>query len=275
MKTDHSEDLKAFERLLGIIDDLREKCPWDSKQTFESLRPLTIEETYELADAILKRDYPNISKEMGDVLMHLLFYAKMGKEDQQFGLADVCNRLCEKLIFRHPHIYGTTQADTPEAVEKNWEELKTKEKGGNKTILSGVPAALPSLIKAYRIQDKARNVGFDWENREDVWEKVREELEEVEVEIKKQTASTASQANVEAEFGDLLFAVVNAARLYGVDPDNALEHTNQKFIRRFTFVEQEAKKKGLRLKEMSLAEMDQLWNKAKEQEQEEDGQRAH
>ena len=266
MKTAHTEDLKAFERLLGIIDDLREKCPWDSKQTFDSLRPLTIEETYELAEAILQRDYPNIAKEMGDVLMHLLFYAKMGNEVHRFSLADVCNRLCEKLIFRHPHIYGTTEASTPEAVEKNWEELKTREKGGNKTILSGVPKTLPSLIKAYRIQDKARNVGFDWEKREDVWEKVHEEISEVEAELTKQTTAQNNQNELESEFGDLLFAVVNAARLYGIDPDNALEHTNQKFIRRFTYIEQEAKKKGVHLKELSLEEMDHLWKEAKKEE---------
>lgn len=266
MKTEHTEDLKAFERLLGIIDDLREKCPWDSKQTFDSLRPLTIEETYELAEAILQRDYPNIAKEMGDVLMHLLFYAKMGNEVHRFSLADVCNRLCEKLIFRHPHIYGTTEASTPDAVEKNWEELKTREKGGNKTILSGVPKTLPSLIKAYRIQDKARNVGFDWEKREDVWEKVHEEISEVEAELTKQTTAQNNQNELESEFGDLLFAIVNAARLYGIDPDNALEHTNQKFIRRFTYIEQEAKKKGVHLKELSLEEMDHLWEEAKKEE---------
>lgn len=258
---DHTEDLRAFERLLNIIDDLRKKCPWDSKQTFESLRPLTIEEVYELCDAIMHKDYPNISKEMGDVLMHVLFYAKMGEEDGEFSFADVCNKLCEKLIYRHPHIYGNMKADTPEEVERNWEQLKAKEKGGNKTILSGVPASLPSIIKAYRVQDKARNVGFDWEKREDVWKKVKEEYEEVEEEIK-----SHNKEKMTDEFGDLLFAIINAARLYEIDPDNALERTNQKFIRRFNYVEQKVKEQNKEMKEMTLEEMDKLWNEAKRSE---------
>ena len=258
MRRDHTEELKAFERLLDIIDDLREKCPWDSKQTFDSLRPLTIEETYELADAIMQKDYPNITKEMGDVLMHILFYARIGDEAGQFNFVDVCNKLCDKLIYRHPHIYGNVSAETPEDVERNWEALKTKEKGGNKRVLSGVPASLPSLIKAYRIQDKARNVGFDWEVREDVWKKVREEYEEVQSEIDSMDADKMT-----GEFGDLLFAIVNAARLYGVDPDNALERTNQKFIKRFNYIEDKTKEKGLELKDLDIDDMDELWDEAK------------
>ena len=263
MNKDHTEDLKAFHKLLNIIDDLREKCPWDSKQTFDSLRPLTIEETYELADAILNKDYPNITKEMGDVLMHILFYAKFGEEDGQFNFTDVCEKLCEKLIYRHPHIYGNMKADSPEDVEKNWEMLKTKEKGGNKRVLSGVPKSLPSLIKAYRIQDKARNVGFDWENKEDVWLKVEEEYKEVAEEMKNQDKEKMTD-----EFGDLLFAIVNAARLYDIDPDTALERTNQKFIRRFNYIEDKSKEQKRELKDLILDEMDKLWEEAKKAEKE-------
>ena len=263
MNKDHTEDLKAFHKLLNIIDDLREKCPWDSKQTFDSLRPLTIEETYELADAILNKDYPNITKEMGDVLMHILFYAKFGEEDGQFNFTDVCEKLCEKLIYRHPHIYGNMKADSPEDVEKNWEMLKTKEKGGNKRVLSGVPKSLPSLIKAYRIQDKARNVGFDWENKEDVWLKVEEEYKEVAEEMKNQDKEKMTD-----EFGDLLFAIVNAARLYDIDPDTALERTNQKFIRRFNYIEDKSKEQKRELKDLTLDEMDKLWEEAKKAEKE-------
>ncbi len=257
----HDTRLDAFAEVLEIIDTLRLKCPWDSKQTFDSLRPLSIEEIYELADAIEQKDYKDICKELGDVLMHILFYAKMGEEAKQFNFNDVCNRLCEKLKYRHPHIYGNVKADTPEQVEKNWEELKQKEKGGNKRVLSGVPKALPSIIKAYRIQDKARNVGFDWENKDDVWNKVDEEMQEVHHAI-----SSESQDAVEAEFGDLLFAVINAARLHGIDPDNALERTNQKFTRRFNYIEDQTLKQGKDLKSLSLSEMDKLWDEAKAQE---------
>ncbi|MBQ9591333.1 MAG: nucleoside triphosphate pyrophosphohydrolase [Paludibacteraceae bacterium] len=256
------ENIDAFAQVAEIIDTLREQCPWDSKQTFDSLRPLSIEEVYELADAIEEKDYKDICKELGDVLMHILFYAKMGDEEGQFTFKDVCERLLEKLIFRHPHIYGNLKAETPEDVERNWEELKQKEKGGNKRVLSGVPKALPSLIKAYRIQDKARNVGFDWQDKNDVWEKVQEELGEV-----RDAISTGKTNDIEAEFGDLLFSIINAARLHGVDPDNALERTNRKFTSRFNYVEDQTLKQGKELKDMSLEQMDQLWNEAKKKEE--------
>ena len=245
------EQLQAFGRLLDIMDDLREKCPWDHKQTFDSLRQNTIEETYELASAISKQDMTEISKELGDVLLHVVFYAKMGSETGDFDIADVCNRLCDKLIFRHPHVYGSEAAQNAEEVSKLWEQVKLKEKGGNKTVLSGIPDSLPSLVKAYRIQDKVANVGFDWEKREDVWAKVKEEIAEFE------------QDPSEAELGDILFALINAARLYKLRPDNALEQTNIKFIRRFNYVETQAKEQGRELKDMTLAEMDALWNEAK------------
>ncbi|MCR4921043.1 MAG: nucleoside triphosphate pyrophosphohydrolase [Bacteroidaceae bacterium] len=257
------EKLAAFGRLLDVMDDLREKCPWDAKQTNESLRPNTIEETYELCDALLKNDVPNIQKELGDVLLHVVFYAKIGSEKSQFDIADVCNKLCDKLIFRHPHVYGDAVAKTAGDVLKAWEQIKQKEKDGNKTVLSGVPDALPSLIKAYRVQDKARAVGFDWQQKEDVWEKVHEELAELETELRRED-------NVERqteEFGDFLFSLVNAARLYHLNPDNALEATNQKFIRRFNYVESKAKEKGIMLRDMTLAEMDAYWNEAKAEEQ--------
>lgn len=245
------EKLAAFGRLLDIMDDLREKCPWDHKQTFDSLRENTIEETYELASAISKKDMTEISKELGDVLLHVVFYAKMGSESDDFDIADVCNRLCDKLIFRHPHVYGTEAAQNAEEVSKLWEQVKLKEKGGNKTVLSGIPDSLPALVKAYRIQDKVANVGFDWEKREDVWAKVKEEIAEFEEEPS------------EAELGDILFALINAARLYKLRPDNALEQTNLKFIRRFNYVEQKAKEQDKELRDMTLAEMDELWNQAK------------
>lgn len=250
--------MQAFGRLLDILDELREKCPWDHKQTNESLRPNTIEETYELCDALVKNDVSNICKELGDVLLHVCFYAKIGSEKEQFDIADVCNRLCDKLIFRHPHVYGDVVANSAGDVVKTWEQIKLKEKGGNQTVLSGVPDALPSLIKAYRIQDKARNVGFDWDKKEDVWDKVREELDELQAELAK-----GDKENSEAEFGDFLFSLVNAGRLYHLNPDNALEHTNQKFIRRFNYVEEQAHKSGRQLPDMTLAEMDALWNEAK------------
>lgn len=249
-----AEQLKAFERLLDIMDDLREKCPWDRKQTFDSLRQNTIEETYELATAISRHDMNEISKELGDVLLHVIFYAKMGSETGDFDIADVCNRISDKLIFRHPHVYGEAAAANAEEVSHLWEQVKLKEKGGNKTVLGGIPDSLPSLVKAYRIQDKVANVGFDWEKREDVWAKVKEEIAEFEADPS------------EAELGDILFALINAARLYKLKPDNALEQTNLKFIRRFNYVEKRAKEQGKNLKDMTLAEMDALWDEAKQKE---------
>ena len=246
--------------MLDIMDDLREKCPWDRKQTFDSLRQNTIEETYELATAISRHDMNEISKELGDVLLHVVFYAKMGSETGEFDIADVCNRISDKLIYRHPHVYGevtdeglrvTGKVENAEEVSKLWEQVKLKEKGGNKTVLGGIPDSLPSLVKAYRIQDKVANVGFDWEKKEDVWAKVKEEIAEFEADPS------------EAELGDILFALINAARLYKLRPDNALEQTNLKFIRRFNYVEAKAKEQGKELKDMTLAEMDELWNEAK------------
>ncbi|MBO4453670.1 MAG: nucleoside triphosphate pyrophosphohydrolase [Paludibacteraceae bacterium] len=266
------EKLAAFGRLLDIMDDLREKCPWDRKQTFDSLRQNTIEETFELATAISQHDMMEISKELGDVLLHVVFYAKMGSETGEFDIADVCNRICDKLIFRHPHVYGDEAAKNAEDVSHLWEQVKLKEKGGNKTVLGGIPDSLPSLVKAYRIQDKVANVGFDWEKKEDVWEKVKEEIAEFEAELRKNDEMSAS-LNGEAakplndamteEFGDLLFAMINAARLYKIRPDNALEQTNLKFIRRFNYIESRAKETGKELKDMSLEEMEALWNEAK------------
>ena len=255
------EKLEAFGRLLDVMDRLREECPWDRKQTNESLRPNTIEETYELCDALIRDDQHEICKELGDVLLHVVFYGRIGEEKQQFDIADVCNKLCDKLIFRHPHVYGDTVAKTAEQVLESWEQIKLKEKDGNKSVLSGVPEALPSLIKAYRIQDKARNVGFDWEDRQDVWKKVREELGELEVELNKEDKERST-----AELGDFLFSVINAARLYKLNPDNALEKTNRKFINRFNYIEAHSIKIGKPLKDMTLEEMDQLWNEAKQQE---------
>ena len=252
------EQLQAFGRLLDIMDDLREKCPWDRKQTFDSLRQNTIEETYELATAISRHDMNEICKELGDVLLHVVFYAKMGSETGEFDIADVCNRLCDKLIFRHPHVYGEAAAQNAEEVSHLWEQVKLKEKGGNKTVLGGIPDSLPSLVKAYRIQDKVANVGFDWEKKEDVWAKVQEELDELQAELMK-----ADGGDKVAEFGDLLFAMINAARLYKIRPDNALEQTNIKFMRRFNYLEQKAKEKGHDLKDMTLDEMEALWQEAK------------
>ena len=252
------EKLAAFGRFLEVLDTLRARCPWDAKQTNESLRPNTIEEVYELADALMADDVPNIRKELGDVLLHVAFYSKIADEKGQFDIADVCNSLTDKLIFRHPHIYGDVKADNAEEVLQNWEQIKLKEKGGNKTVLAGVPSALPALIKADRIQEKASNVGFDWEERSQVWDKVKEEIAETEAEINAGRAD-----DIEAEFGDLLFSVVNAARLYGVNPENALERTNRKFITRFNHLEKRAKEMGKSLKDMSLAEMDEIWEEAK------------
>ena len=254
----HNKECEAFDRLLTIMDDLRVKCPWDRKQTFESLRQNTIEETYELASALIKQDKNEIAKELGDVLLHIVFYAKIGSETGDFDIADVCNRLCEKLIFRHPHVYGEVAAQNAEEVSKLWEQVKLKEKGGNKTVLAGIPEALPALVKAYRIQDKVANVGFDWEKREDVWDKVKEEVAEFEAELRADDREKAEQ-----EFGDLLFAMVNVARLYKLKPDNALEKTNQKFMRRFGYIEQRAAEQGKNLKDMTLEEMEALWQEGK------------
>ncbi len=254
------EQMEAFGRLLDVLDELRVKCPWDRKQTNESLRTNTIEEVYELCDALMKNDEANICKELGDVLLHVVFYSKIGSEKGDFDIKDVCDKLCDKLIFRHPHVFGEVKADTAEKVTENWEQLKLKEKDGNKTVLSGVPDALPSLIKAYRVQDKARNVGFDWEEKEQVWTKVKEEISEFEAEV-----SDMDKEKAEAEFGDVMFSLINAARLYKINPDNALERTNQKFIRRFNYVEAHTIKQGRNLSDMTLGEMDALWEEAKKQ----------
>lgn len=304
------EKMAAFSRLLDVQDRLRLQCPWDKKQTFESLRPNTIEETFELCDALMKRDYKDIKKELGDVLEHVMFYSIIGREDGEFDICDVCNQEADKLMFRHPFInwkeegnwtvsnpdmfindegqvvykesdagnreagtasseetlaLGASKPKTAASVEKTWEQIKQQEKDGNERVLSGVPNSLPSLIKAYRIQDKARNVGFDWKEKEDVWEKVQEELEELKVELAKGDKENSTQ-----ELGDFLFSVINAARLYKLNPDNALEKTNQKFIRRFNYVEDHSLKQGKNLKDMSLEEMDKLWDEAKLQEKKED-----
>ena len=304
------EKLAAFSRLLDVQDRLRLQCPWDKKQTFESLRPNTIEETFELCDALMKRDYKDIKKELGDVLEHVMFYSIIGREDGEFDICDVCNQEADKLMFRHPFInwkeegnwtvsnpdmfindegqvvykesdagngeagtasseetlaLGASKPKTATSVEKTWEQIKQQEKDGNERVLSGVPNSLPSLVKAYRIQDKARNVGFDWKEKEDVWEKVQEELEELKVELAKGDKENSTQ-----ELGDFLFSVINAARLYKLNPDNALEKTNQKFIRRFNYVEDHSLKQGKNLKNMSLEEMDKLWDEAKLQEKKDD-----
>jgi MazG family protein len=251
------EKLASFKKLLDIMDQLREKCPWDREQTFETLRNLTIEETYELADAIIENDIPEMRKELGDILLHIVFYAKIASEQNQFDIKDVIESICEKLIYRHPHVFGNVDVNNnSEIVKQNWEELKQKE--GNKSVLSGVPDSLPALIKANRIQEKVRAVGFDWDIREQIWDKVKEELNELQVEIDAQ-----NQAEIEKEFGDLLFSVVNAARLYGVDPETALEKTNRKFIHRFNYLENETIKKGRSLKNMNLNEMNVIWEAAK------------
>jgi mazG family protein len=253
------EKLRAFGDFLDVLDTLRVKCPWDAKQTNESLRPNTIEEVFELADAIINCDIPNTRKELGDVLLHIAFYSRIAEEYGNFDIADVCDSLVEKLKFRHPHIYGDINVNNADEVAQNWEEIKLKERKGNKTVLGGVPSALPAMIKANRIQEKARNVGFDWEDRRQVWDKVKEEISEVEEEIE----NNDSQNRLEEEFGDLLFSVINAARLYGVDPENALEKTNIKFIKRFNHIEEKAKAMGKPIKELTLAEMDKIWNEAK------------
>ena len=254
------DNLASFNRLLDIMEELREKCPWDKVQTNESLRANTIEETYELSEAILNNDPNEIKKELGDLLLHIIFYAKIGQEKDSFDIGDVCNAISDKLVFRHPHVFGDTTIETAALVEKSWEQIKMKEKDGNKTILDGVPASLPTLVKAYRIQDKARNSGFDWNERRDVWDKVNEEMAELKAEIEKM-----DQDRMEGEFGDLMFSIVNAARLYNVNPDNALERTNRKFIKRFTYLEEEAKQIGRNLKDMTLAEMEVIWQEAKKE----------
>ncbi|GET34813.1 nucleoside triphosphate pyrophosphohydrolase [Prolixibacter bellariivorans] len=252
------EHLEAFGKLLDIMDELRVKCPWDRKQTLESLRKLTIEETYELGDAIIERDFPEIKKELGDILLHIVFYAKIGDEMNSFDIGDVINALTEKLIYRHPHVFGDVSVADASEVEENWEALKLKEKGRKKKVLEGVPAALPALVKANRIQEKARGVGFDWEHREQVWDKVKEELSEVEHELK-----VNDQVKMEQEFGDLFFSLVNAARLYDIDPETALERTNRKFIRRFNYLEEKTLGNGRSMHDMSLEEMDKYWEEAK------------
>lgn len=262
--TNREKQLQAFGRLLDILAELRQKCPWDSKQTNQSLRPNTIEEVFELSDAIMRDDNKEICKELGDVLMHVCFYAMFGEEKGKFDLVEVCDRLCDKLIFRHPHIYGDRKdVLTADAVEDSWEQIKQKEKDGNRSVLSGVPESLPSLIKAYRIQDKARHVGFDWDERSMVWDKVKEEIKEFQTEIDNMDAD-----KMEAEFGDVMFSLINAARLYHINPDTALERTNRKFISRFNYLEQHTLKQGRNLKDMTLAEMDEIWEEAKRNERE-------
>ncbi|MDR2840589.1 MAG: nucleoside triphosphate pyrophosphohydrolase [Paludibacter sp.] len=256
----HSTDEKKeeFGRLLSIMDELRQKCPWDREQTIDSLRSNTIEEVYELADAINRKDMADIRKELGDLLLHIVFYAKIGSENGDFDIYDVCKSLIEKLIYRHPHVFGQVEVDSSNAVSQNWERLKLKEKGGNRSVLAGVPQALPALIKAHRIQDKARSMGFDWDERSDVWNKVSEEIEEARAEIE-----TMNKDAMEAEFGDVLFSIINACRLYGIDPENALERTNRKFISRFNYLESKTIAQGKDLKQMPLAEMEEIWQEAK------------
>jgi len=290
---DREKEIKAFVRLLDIMDELREKCPWDKEQTMDSLRSLTIEETYELSDSIMNEDDFNISKELGDIMLHIVFYAKIGSERGTFDISDVMERISDKLVYRHPHVFATTHVSGAKDVIENWEELKGKEKHGNKSLLSGVPKSLPSIVKAYRIQDKARAVGFDWEEKEQVWDKVKEELMEFESEMRSDSSfdrndgrndgkndgendgrndgrndgeivkETIASRRAEEEFGDLLFSLINAARLYKINPDTALEMTNRKFIKRFNYLEENTIKQGLSLKDMSLEQMDVFWEEAK------------
>lgn len=250
--------MKAFGQLLDIMDELRAKCPWDKEQTNESLRPLTLEETYELSEALLDKNSAEISKELGDILLHIVFYAKIGSENGEFDIQDVCDKLVQKLIYRHPHIFGAVEVADAREVEQNWEKLKLKEKDGNKSVLAGVPEALPSMIKAFRMQDKARGVGFDWDHREQVWEKVQEEIDELKLEI-----DSMDSDKMESEFGDVLFSLINAARLYNVNPDNALERTNHKFRSRFNYLEAKTLQQGRSLREMTLGEMEEIWSEAK------------
>ena len=261
MEKDFTRQKEAFAELLDIMETLREKCPWDHKQTMESLRTLSVEEVYELGDAVLKNDMQEVKKELGDLIMHIVFYAVIGEEQRQFDITDVLEEICAKLRYRHPHIYGEVKVEDENDVLRNWEQLKLQEKGRHHTVLEGVPDALPALVKAYRIQDKVRGIGFDWKQKEDVWQKVREELGELEVEIARN-----DQERMEEEFGDFMFAMINAARLYGINPENALEKTNKKFIRRFSYVEEKANENERRLSEMTLEEMDEYWNEAKRNE---------
>ena len=255
---DKEKSLREFERLLGILDELREKCPWDRKQTNESLRKLTIEETYELADAVISGDDEGIKKELGDIMLHLVFYAKIGSEKNLFTMADVLEGINEKLIYRHPHVFGKVEVSNASEVERNWEHLKITENNGYKPVLSGVPSSLPAIVKANRIQEKVRGVGFDWEDRTQVWDKVLEELSELKVE-----AENKDTESIESELGDLLFSIINASRLYGIDPEAALEKTNRKFIRRFNYLEQETMVKGKSLHDMSLDDMNDIWEDSK------------
>ena len=256
-----NQHTEAFGKLLEIMDELRLKCPWDKEQTLESLRTLTIEETYELADAIMDNDLQEIKKELGDLLLHVVFYAKIGAEKGAFDISDVIHNLNEKLIYRHPHIFGDVKVENATEVEENWEQLKLKEKGRKKKVLEGVPASLPAMIKAHRIQDKVRGVGFDWDEREQVWDKVAEEMDELKVELLKNPNSLET----EQEFGDLFFSLINAARLYGINPENALERTNQKFMKRFSYLEEQTLKKGFDLKTMPLEAMEKIWQEAKKE----------
>src|SRR6185437_10294452 len=253
----------AFDRLLTIMDELREQCPWDKKQTIDSLRYLTIEEMYELSDAIVEKNMQDIKKELGDLALHIVFYARIASETNEFDIADVLNALCEKLIVRHPHIYGDVKAESDDDVKKNWEQLKLKEKGGNKTVLGGVPKSLPALVKAMRVQEKARSAGFDWEQKQQVWEKVEEEMQEFKDEFNIADNSAINKEKAENEFGDLLFSLINYARFLDINPEDALERTNKKFIKRFNYLEEQSKKDGKELHKMTLAEMDAYWEKAK------------
>jgi MazG family protein len=252
------KELEAFDRLLTIMDELREKCPWDKKQTIESLRTLTIEETYELADAIIENDMKDLKKELGDILLHIVFYAKIATEKNEFTITDVINGISEKLIHRHPHVFGDVKVKDHREVEENWEDIKLTEKDSKKSVLSGVPASLPAMVKANRIQQKVRGVGFDWDEKSQIWDKVREELSELQHEI-----DNNDSKKIEAEFGDFLFSIINAARLYDIDPETALERTNKKFIKRFNYLEEQTINKGLSLKSMTLDEMNYYWEKAK------------
>ncbi|MFN4144837.1 MAG: nucleoside triphosphate pyrophosphohydrolase [Runella sp.] len=263
MMNSRQDQLAAFDRLLNIMDDLRAQCPWDKKQTLQSLRHLTIEETYELSDAILENDLSEIKKELGDIILHIVFYAKIASETHAFDIADVLHGICEKLIVRHPHIYGDTKADTEEQVKQNWEQIKLKEGGGQKSVLGGVPTSLPALVKAMRIQEKARGAGFDWEEKQQVWQKVEEEMQEFKAHFNAEDDSLMDKEKAEAEFGDLLFSLVNYARFIDINPETALERTNKKFIKRFNYLEAQSRADGKKLHEMTLAEMDEYWNEAK------------
>lgn len=258
-----AEKLKAFDRLLTIMDELRENCPWDKKQTLESLRHLTIEETYELSDAIIEGDLQEIKKEIGDIMLHMVFYSRIASEIKQFDITDVLNGICDKLIHRHPHIYSDVEANNEEAVKQNWERIKLKEKG-NRSVLGGVPASLPAMVKAMRIQEKARGVGFDWEKKEQVWEKVEEEMQEFKSEFNAENEQEIHLEKAQSEFGDLLFSLINYARFININPEEALERTNKKFIKRFQYLENESAKDGKKIGEMNLEEMDKYWEKAKE-----------